>query len=230
MAAQAGSEFGKALAAALKKKRYTQAKLAAELHVNPSQVSRWKQGEAVPHIETVGQIEGILDANLSSALEDSLPAHELYLSTPITGLGQKNVKAHHAQVAEVVEVLDQHVNKIYWPGQGIESTKDLEAPDIATLRNLKALEQSAALLFLQFRETHRPSGALVELGLALGMRHKVTMIVHEDVSQPFMFGNGFAGVAAELDFLPKARVYTVPSVAAACELVERNGRELLGLD
>ncbi|MEZ5341205.1 MAG: hypothetical protein R2706_07095 [Acidimicrobiales bacterium] len=69
----------------------------------------------------------------------------------------------------------------------------------------------------------------MELGIALGMRHKTTMIVHEDLVQPFMFGNGFGAVAAELDFLPKARIYTVSSVAAACELIDRNGRELLGL-
>lgn len=230
MAAQAGSEFGEALGRAIKRKRITQASLASALHIDPSQITRWKKGQAVPHIETVARIEEELGVDLSAALEEALPEYELYLSSPITAIGQKNVKAHHGQVAEVVEVLDRHVNKVYWPGQGIESTRDLEASDIATSRNMNALAQSSALLYLQFRESHRPSGALVELGLAMGLGHKVTIILHEDISRPFMFQEGFAGVAAEVDFLPKARVYTVPSVAAACELVERNGRELLGLD
>lgn len=230
MATHTGAQFGQALDRAIKKARLTQAKLAIELSVNPSQVSRWKNGESIPHIETVAQIEKILNADLSGALEGALPVYELYVSAPITGLGQRHVKAHHYQIAEVVEVLRAHVNSLYWPGEGIETAKDLEAADIATLRNLNALEQSTALLYLQFRETHRPSSSLVELGLALGMRHKTTMIVHEDLAQPFMFTNGFGAVAAELDFLPKARTYTVTSVAGACELIERNGRGLLGLD
>jgi hypothetical protein len=39
----------------------------------------------------------------------------------------------------------------------------------------------------------------------------------------------FGAVAATLDFLPNARVYRVKSVGDACDLITKNGRELLGL-
>jgi hypothetical protein len=73
-----------------------------------------------------------------------------------------------------------------------------------------------------------PSSSLIELGCALGRRLKTTIIMQADLHQPFML-DGFGAVAASLSFLPKARVYTVRSVEHACDLITRNGRELLGL-
>jgi transcriptional regulator with XRE-family HTH domain len=228
MGAQEDATFSDALKAALGTARYSQAKMAKELGVDPGQVSRWVNGKSVPHLETVQRIEAMLGTDLSFALASTNTGHELYISAPITGLGQKRIKAHHDAVSDVVESLRRQVHSVYWPGERIEGFKDLQAADLATERNLQALAHSSAYVFLQFSEILKPSSALVEFGIALGRRMKTTAIIQADLYQPFMF-EGFGAVAASLPFLPKARIYVVNSVDDACELIDRNGRELLGL-
>ena len=228
MDAQGRTTFGKALKAAIAAARYTQAGLARELHIDAGQVSRWVNGKAIPHRETVARIEEILSADLSVAFAASSPQYELYVAAPITGLNVNDISAHNTAVGEVVRAAGRHVNSLYWPGEKVRSTSDLTAPDITTERNMQFLQRSAALLYLQFMEVVRPSGALIELGCALGWRLKTTVIMQEGLNQPFMLEN-FSGVAASLGFLPKARVYKVKSVGDACDLITKNGRELLGL-
>jgi hypothetical protein len=94
--------------------------------------------------------------------------------------------------------------------------------------NLKVFVSCSACLYLQFAPIVAPSSALVELGFALGRRVKTTIIVQKDLNVPYMLGN-FQAVASELKFLPKARIYPVPSVAEAIALITRNGRELFSL-
>jgi hypothetical protein len=74
-----------------------------------------------------------------------------------------------------------------------------------------------------------PSGALVELGFALGRKVKTTMILMNGLRTPFMF-EGLQGVAATLEFLPTVHIYTVDSVDEAVRLVERDGEQLLRRD
>ena len=122
----------------------------------------------------------------------------------------------------------EHVPSLYWPGEHIRGLADLSAPDLATERNMRALEHCSALLYLQFAEIVRPSGALIELGCALGRHVKTTAMIQKDLRRPFMLRN-FEGVAATVKFLPKARIYEVDSVDEAYDLMARNGRRLLGL-
>lgn len=228
MVAQGRATFGDALRTAITAARITQAELARELEIDPGQVSRWVNNKTVPHLETVSRIEQILGADLSASFSVSTPEYELYVSAPITSLKSQNLGTHHAAVSEVVAVARAHVNSLYWPGEEIQESSDLAAPDIATERNMRVLAQCSAFLYLQFEDIVRPSSALVELGVALGRRLKTTVIVRTDVIQPYMLP-GFGAVAATLGFLPKARIYTVKSVGDACDLVRKNGRELLGL-
>jgi transcriptional regulator with XRE-family HTH domain len=228
MDAQGRATFGKALRAAITGARFTQAGLARELHIDAGQVSRWVNGKSIPHRETVARIERILGTDLSAAFAASSPEYELYVAAPITGLKIEDIGAHNSAVNEVVKAASAHVNSLYWPGEKIRSTSDLTAADIATERNMQVLQRSAALLYVQFMEVVHPSSALIELGCALGWRLKTTIIMQAGLDQPFMFEN-FSGVAATLGFLPKARVYRVRSVADACDLITKNGRELLGL-
>ena len=228
MDAQGRTTFGKALRTAIEAAHYTQAGLARELHIDAGQVSRWVNGKAIPHVETVAKMEQILGTDLSRAFAASSPEYELYVSAPITGLKVEDIGPHNTAVDTVVKAASAHVNSLYWPGKAIRSTSDLSAPDIVTERNMQALQRSAAFLYLQFMEIVRPSGALVELGCALGWRLKTTIIVQADLDQPFMLDN-FGAVAATLGFLPKARVYKVKSSSDACDLITRNGRALLGL-
>jgi transcriptional regulator with XRE-family HTH domain len=228
MDTQGRTTFGKALKAAIAAARYTQAGLARELHIDAGQVSRWVNGKAIPHKETAAKIEQILGADLSAALAASSPEYELYVAAPITGLKDEDVGPHNMAVNEVVKAASAHVNSLYWPGEKIRSKSDLTAPDLTTERNMQVLQRSAGLLYLQFMEVVRPSSALVELGCALGWRLRTTVIMQEGLNQPFMFDN-FGAVAATLGFLPKARLYRVKSVSDACDLITKNGRELLGL-
>jgi transcriptional regulator with XRE-family HTH domain len=225
---QGSSSFGDALRAAIAAARSSQAKLARELHIDPGQVSRWVNGKTVPHIETVARIGQALDTDLSASFAASAPQYELYVSAPIMGLSPDNIDTHHASVDAVVSAARTHVNSIYWPGEAICTPSDLAAPDIATERNMKVLEHCSALLYLQFLEIVHPSSSLIELGCALGRRLKTTVIMQADLYPVFML-DGFGAVAASVGFLPKARVYKVRTVKDACDLIARNGRELLGL-
>lgn len=206
----------------------SQADLARLLSVDPGQVSRWVNGKAIPHIDTVGRIEQALNADLSKPFEESTPDFELYVSAPITGLDHGKIAAHHDMVAAVVEAASEHVNSLYWPGEAIRDRSDLGAADLITERNMSTLAQCPALLYLQFDDVIRPSGALIELGIALGRRMKTTLISTKSVELASML-DGFAGVAASVSFLPKAHLYSVASVDEACDLVRQNGRDLLGL-
>jgi transcriptional regulator with XRE-family HTH domain len=228
MDAQGHATFGAALRAAIVAAGYTQARLAHALNIDAGQVSRWTNDRTIPHSETVARIEQLLDVDLSSSFSASAVEYELYVSAPLTGLKTQDIATHHTAVAEVVAATKAHVNSLYWPGEQIRGLSDLPAPDIATERNMKVLAECSAFLYLQFSDIVRPSSALIELGIALGRRLHTTIIVQTDVEQPFMLDN-FGGVAASLNFLPKARIYTVRSVVDACSLVTRNGRELLGL-
>lgn len=228
MNSQGPSTFGKALKAAIRATNYTQARLAHELRIDPGQVSRWVNDKAVPQREAVARIEQILEVDLSASFSAPTPWCELYVAAPITALRPVDIGTHHSAVSEVVSAAREHVNSVYWPGEQIRELSDLAAPDIATERNMKMLEHCSALLYLQFLEIEHPSSSLIELGCALGRRLKTTVIVQAGLHQPFML-DGLAAVAASLGFLPKARVYVVKSVDHACDLVTRNGRELLGL-
>jgi transcriptional regulator with XRE-family HTH domain len=229
MADQEDATFGAALARALKAKHRKQAWLAEELHTDPGQVSRWINNKARPHIDTLGRIEELLEADLSEAFELAGPAYELFVSTPISGLDIVQIEAHREDVAQVVKAAEQVVDGVYWSGVEIVSVKDLGAPDLATEATFKEFAHCKAYLYLQFAEILNPSGALVELGFALGRRIKTTMIIRKDLRTPYMF-EGFQGVAARLDCLPDAHIYTVESAAEAARLITRHGRRLLGLD
>lgn len=229
MVDQPQETFGQALKKALRAGGVSQAELSRRLDIDPGQVSRWATDKALPQAKTVERMETELGADLSGALQRSAPICELYVSSPILGLGRRGVAGHHEAVSAVVDAASPHVNAYYWPGSNVRSTADLLAADIATENNMRVFQHCQALLFLQFGEIVRPSSSLIELGLALGMRKKTTVIWLSELQRPFML-NGFQGVAASLSFLPKARIYEVESVDEACDLIDHNGRQLFGLE
>lgn len=220
--------FGSALKAALDNAGRSQADLARHLRTDPSRVSRWVHGQAVPYAKTVRTIEEWLGADLSAAFVQSSPDYELYVSAPLTGLAKTDTHEHHDAVEAVVSAARLSVNGVYWPAETAVEPGDLLAADIATERNLKVLSGCESFLYLQFSEMVQPSGALIELGLALGRSCKTTLILLDGLQWPYML-HGLDAVAARLSFMPQARLYVVKSVEEAATLVERNGRGLLGL-
>lgn len=208
-----------------------QVDLAREIPIDPSQVNRWINGKALPQRKNVHRIEEILDVDLSAAFDESTPDYELFVSAPISGIAADNVPAHHDAVAKVVDAARGHVNGLVWPGERIRVAADRQtaAADIATERNMTALFGCPAYLYLQFAEVVGPSSAFVELGFALGIKMKITIIVQKGLISPYML-RGFGAVAARLKFLPEARIYTeVESPEEAASLIASNGRDLLGL-
>lgn len=223
--------FGQALRRAIKSAGVTQAAVAEHLITDASQVSRWVNDKAVPLAKTVSVLEEFLNADLAEAFSASTPSHELYVAAPITGLDDAAIAAHHDSIGRIVDAASGHVNSVWWPGSSIHSKSDLRAADLATEQNLRAMEHCQALLYLQFAEIKGPTGALVELGIALGRRMKTTIICLRGVRLPFMMEpTSFAAVAERSKILPAARLYEVESVEAASTLVANNGRELLGLN
>jgi len=156
--------------------------------------------------------------------------YELYVSAPITGLDESRLKAHRESVAEVVQAAEQAGISVYWPGADIESFDDLQAADLATRRNLEILFGCRALLYLQFEEVTGPTGALVELGLALARKMKTTVIRKRGLNSPFLLREGFPGVASDSPNLPSARIYDVGTAREAARKLEVNKRGLVGLD
>ena len=229
MAEEERQDFGAALRAAIVGARYTQARLAKEIGTNATQVSRWVNNRARPHVSSLAAIEKTLGVNLMPEFQAAAPQYELFVSAPITGLHPELVGEHHDAVKRVVEAARAQVNSLYWPGEEVSSLDDLRAADLATTRTMTGLQQSEALLYLQFEEVTHPSGALVEVGIALGMRKKVTALIRRGLDLPYMLED-FTGVARGLQFLPDARIYTsVVDVDDAIRRINRNGRELLGL-
>lgn len=224
------NHFGEALAKAIEAGGHNQRWLAENLHVNPTQVSRWVNGNALPRVESVAEMERLLHASLLDVLSMPTSEFELFLSAPITGLGPDSIAAHHEQVGRIVEAVGTHVEGVYWPGHDITSTDDLLAPDLATGRNLQALAECKALLYVQLEEVTHPSGSLIELGIALGRKTKTTIFIKRGLAVPYMLVEGFQGVAANSQILPQARLYVVSDADDAIRTINRNGRELLGLD
>ncbi|MEZ5323393.1 MAG: helix-turn-helix transcriptional regulator [Microthrixaceae bacterium] len=223
-----GPSFGQGLRAALRANGYSQAKLAAELNIDAGSVSRWANDKALPSPDNVHLIESILGVSLDGYHSEARPHYEVYVSAPILGLGPKRIQTHHDAIAEVVGTLSGFARPIFWPGHDITSQASMQAADLASQRNIVALTHSDAFLYIQFAEITKPTSALVELGIALGRRIKTTLIIQRDLTTPFMF-DGFPAVAERLTSMPSARIYNVADIDAACELIERNGRPLLGL-
>jgi transcriptional regulator with XRE-family HTH domain len=230
METQGRSSFGDVLRQALDAADISQAKLARELQVDPSQVNRWIHNKALPQVDNLHRIEKCLDINLSTAFNKHKPKYELFVSAPISGLADEDIPEHHDAVAKMVDAARQHVNGLTWPGQRIKTATDRRnaAANLVTKQNMTDLSGCPALLYLQFAEVRGPSSALVELGFALGRKMKVTIIHKKGLTSPYML-RGFGVVAAKLSFLPDAEIYEEESADSAAALIANNGRELLGL-
>lgn len=209
----------------------TQAEVAEHFVIDQSQVSRWVNNKAVPVAKSVDALGTLLGTDLQAAFDASTTHQELYVSAPITGLSDSDIAEHREAVESVVVAVESHVNSTWWPGRGIAGREDLRAPDLATEENLRVLAHCEALLYLQFAEIQRPTGALVELGIGLGRKLKTTIICLRGLHLPFMMEpSSFAAVAARSSILPEARLYVVDTVEEARNLVANNGRSLLGLN
>jgi transcriptional regulator with XRE-family HTH domain len=232
MVRQPEATCGAALQRALRDAGKTQKWLADELSIDPGQVSRWVNNRAQPRIENIRRIKDLLGVDLEAELQQSTtasepspPNYEVFVSAPISGLSDAEILDHQSDVAKVVAATEKVVDSVYWSGAKVRNPRNRGAADLSTEASLRALQGSRGYLYLQFAEMVNPSGALVELGIALGLGLKTTMILREGLNTPFMF-EGLQNVAADLDFLPQVRIY-VKDPDEAVRLIEDSGPELL---
>jgi transcriptional regulator with XRE-family HTH domain len=235
MVRQPEATCGAVLQRALRDASKTQKELAEALSVDPAQVSRWVNNRAQPRLENIRGIKEILGIDLEAVLQHSRsaseplppPEFELFVSAPISGLSDEEIQHHRDEVHKVVTAAENVVDGgVYWSGANVTDPHDRGAADRATEASFRALERCQGYLYLQFADMANPSGALVELGLALGLKLKTTMILKRDVHTPYMF-EGLQNVAADLDyFLPQVRIY-VKDADEAVGMIKVDGRDLL---
>jgi transcriptional regulator with XRE-family HTH domain len=228
MSAQGDSTLGGQLLRALKKKGWTQSRLAQEVHIDPSRVSLWTRDLATPSVSHLQLIDEALGSHLEKEWSPASRGADLYVSAPITGLSEGALRAHNLKVAQIVTVVRKYIPNVYWPGEDIHELTELAEPDITTEQNMRVLGNSSGLLYLQFADMVHPSGALMELGIALGRKLRTTVIVDKGLATPYML-NVLPAVGVQENFLPKARVYQ-KTVKEAIALIDRHKADLFGFD
>jgi plasmid maintenance system antidote protein VapI len=222
-------QLGRLFQVELTKRGVKQATIARVLEKNPSQISRLVHGRDQWTLEIATRVDNYLGTDLASMLLAQPEPYELYVAAPITGLAKGELADAHHEVGLVVTVLRRQLPRVYWAGENIRSEDDLKDADLATEENMATLATAQAFLYLQFREVEGPSSALIELGVALGRRTHTTIVMQRDLRRPFMLRENFEGTAGRIPQFPNPRFRAVHSVAQAVTLLERDGRQLLGL-
>lgn len=218
---------GDVVRALLDERGLVHGEFARKINATPSAFSKWLAGTRVPSWEAQEAIDKALDLDLSGKWTARSGPKRLFVSAPGEGLRPKDRSEHRQKVEKVVTAIKNQVDVVHWPGSNVLGPEDLGAPGPATKRSLELLNESQALVYLQFSEMVRPTSSLVELGIALGRKMRVTVFIQEGLHQPFMMSN-FDGVAARLPFMPDARTYEVKSPDQVVRWIKKDGAHLLG--
>lgn len=212
---------GDLLRRSLERAHMTQAELARRIHVDPGQVSRWVNGRTSLRGRYARSVAAVLrDRGITVDLS---PGVRVFLSTPMAALSAEGYEQHRTEASAVHELLSRIAGPVYWPAGHIDSTDRFEAPDLATERNLSALAECEAFVFLQTDQIDRPTSCYVELGMAIASRKPVTVFAPDEEALPYML-RGFEVIAARRDGR-----YRFHPAQDAVRLLEIHGVELLGL-
>jgi transcriptional regulator with XRE-family HTH domain len=218
-----GGRLGDRINSALLARGTKRATLAALLEVSPSTVTRWINGVIVPKPTKLEAMKQILGADL--LLDEEQPAPSLFVASPITALPEDQRLAAHQDLARLVAAMRRVIPDVRWPGEhGVRHHRGVA--EIATQPTMTALYGGDALVYVQLTNVTRATGALVELGIALGLQRPITLILGTNVARPFMFEQGFEAVAARLHWLPDVRVVTVTSAVEAEQIIHTAGARL----
>lgn len=204
----------------------TQAELARLLNVDAAQVSRWCTGRAPLRGEYVDRLIELL---AERDVQVELPrGTRVFLSTPMAALDNANYEEDRLAATGVYEHLCQIAAPVYWPAAQIASTAGFEAPDLATERNLRALMEAEAFVFLQLRELAHPTSCHVELGMAIAWQMPVTIFAADEGSLPYTLQR-FSAIAGRVGMGGRYRFYSISSSADAVRLLGIHGAELIGV-
>ncbi len=227
MSAEFQETAGEVVKRALSERSMKHLVFARDLDAASSTLSKWLNGTRVPPEKVQEQIDTLLDLDLSGTWGLSSSPSTVFVSAPGQGLRSKDRAEHRDQVLKVVTAIDKVVDTVHCPGSKILGPKDFGAPDVMTKQSMELLAESDALVYLQFAELAGPTGSLVELGIALGRKMRVTIFVQEGLDRPLLM-NSFERVAARLSMLPNARNYSVQSPDEVVQWLQNGGRHLLG--
>lgn len=170
-------------------------------------------------------------------------AYDIYVSSPLTGLvdqkeepgivgrsSDETLAEANSKVGEIVTYLISLGYRVFWPGENITSVTHLKKPHTTTYENLKVLLVTDGFLYIQLNEVIRPTGALIELGIALGRRIKTTLLLSPGVTLPFMLRGGFEKNMERFPEFPDAQVDEVDSVSDIKTRIANTGPAYFGLD
>ncbi|WP_390178718.1 transcriptional regulator [Microbacterium sp. MTN4-26] len=223
-------QLGERLRSALATRKKKQSALASELGMSAPRLSKFVNGHQPWTEDLARQIDNSLGGTeFSDALKRMRQRFDLYLATPITGVAEEAIPRAHSAVNVLYEALVENGYSVHWPGRAITSIDQLIAPSIATASNIRNLVNSQALVYVQLEEVVKPSGALVELGIALGRKMRTTVIARSGLHLPFMLSNGFDGVANASPELPDAKIHVFSTTEEALRQIGNTGPAFFGL-
>lgn len=205
----------------------SQAELARLLHVDPGQVSRWCSGKSSLRGEYAANIVRLLqDRGINVELPP--PNHRVFLATPMASLESEAYEADRSTATPVFEKLSRIADPVYWAAAGISSAERFEAPDLAAERNLLALIESEAFVYLQLRELIHPTSCHIELGIAIALKLPVTVFAPSEESLPYTLRR-FEAISGRSGIGGRYRFYAIRSAADAVRLLDVHGPQLLGV-
>lgn len=206
----------------------TQAQLARLLNLDAGQVSRWCNDRTPlrgPYAERV--IRTLQDRGVEVSTLPSTTS--VFLSTPMASLGTEEYEADRAAANELYMELCRVVAPVYWAAAEIDSVEMFEAPDLAAQRNLVALTEAEAFVYLQLRELIHPTSCHVELGIAIALKKPVTIFAPSEDSLPYTLRR-FEAISGQAGLGGRFRFYSIRSAGDALRLLHIHGHELLGLE
>jgi transcriptional regulator with XRE-family HTH domain len=205
----------------------SQAQLANRMNVDPGQVSRWCRDKASLSGAQAAAVVDIIRSR-GVAVELPQPAHRVFLATPMASLDESSYETDRAEAVSVYRQLDTIAAPVYWPAAQIGSARQFEAPDLATERNVNALADAEAFVYLQLRELIQPTSCHVELGMAVAWEIPVTVFAPSETSLPYMLRH-FEAISGRSGIGGRFRFHAINDAAGAVRLLNIHGTDLLGI-
>jgi hypothetical protein len=117
---------------------------------------------------------------------DSSEKYDIFISTPMSGLERTSYVAHRQGVLDVIDALRTHCGfkEVYCDIARFPKQKRFEANDVAFDRDLEAIRGSKR--FVLIYPEAAPSGALVEVGMALALRKPAVIWARNPAELPFI--------------------------------------------
>jgi transcriptional regulator with XRE-family HTH domain len=206
---------------------WSQKRLAKEIDVSPGTVSNLLNGKTAVSYERANLIAATLEIDITDLLLDP----DIYVAAPMTTLKKTTLRQNHKEVDQVLDALHTIGLKPYWPGAGVKSLSDAKDPRITTAANFEALGRVQALMLLLLHEATGPTGALIELGYAMGQGRRITIFIEKslntDGKRPFVL-EGLVSAAMEIDEIAPVEIIEVEGIDEVVARIESDhGAEML---